>query len=153
MTNEGIFPKVSGDVLYASEVNSFRTKLIGQVVQNLSLNISGTNFGVIGGSLLYTGNGTEYIRANSFASKNTTGTDQFAFRVRISGTAGLNITNTAIDKPYSWSSVLIDHIFTSGAITASGGNIGSNYVLFLKAQSILDAGNIAQVHNFTGVAV
>jgi len=109
----------------------------------------------MGGTITYKGTVgsmmiSEFIIAQF--SPGTTSTLAAAFRMRISGTAGLNmVTNTKnfsagerFNTPANFTQV-----FTSGALTASGGNIGSDYVISIEGN---DASSTAQGRVFDAVA-
>jgi len=141
-TAEGVFPKVGNDPIYASEVNLFNPKIIGQVIQATNTG-SATVVQNAGTPILYSGAGpsqiSNFIIGQFEWSKNGTAqtTDNTTGRVVISG-AGLNnmiihtknisntqgVGNTQIER--SWG---CNFVLTSGVITASGGNVGSSYVI------------------------
>ena len=136
-TAEGVFPKSDGDLLYPSEINRINPKIFGYVYQHTYENVySGTDFSVIGGSVLYTGSPamSDYIMTKAFVNKPGYGISLNA-RLRYSGTT-INITS-----PVKWTTnntwfdpILFNHILTSGTLTASGGNVGSSFVIFLEAK-------------------
>lgn len=99
-------------------------------------NISGTDYGKFG-SVLYNpgeiiGN---YLNSRFSFFKPAALDGGESYRNRISG-AGMNFATTAktLGTTASWG-LTLDHIWTSGTITASGGNVGSPYVVFIEAQS------------------
>lgn len=151
-TAEGIFPKdVNGaDPLYASEVNRFSPKLIGKVSQYGVVNVSGTTaYTTLGTPITYSGTVgsikiSEFMNCQFNAIRNSANAGHtHNVRLRISGTAGLNMTSPL--KTHTATSVAIfsfNHVFTSGVITASGGNIGSNYSIFPEANSTEDAATV-----------
>lgn len=137
MTAQDIFPKINGDILYASEVNRFNPKFIGEVVGPITGNISGNGVYTLISSITYLAGSTQiYSYLNVRAETYHDDTLTKYFRLRISGTAGLNMATAAKSSLGGGISVVnFDHIYTSGAITASGGNIGSPYVLSLEGYS------------------
>jgi len=144
VTAEGVFPKTGNDPIYASEINRFSPKLIGYVDQNIYMNISGAAYIPMGASITYPGAGSMQI--NEFMEVKTIGQKADAtnlainFRLRISGTAGLNmVTSSKGTSALTTQDVYnFNHIFTSGAITASGGNVGSSYVITFEGNSASD---------------
>ena len=135
MTAEGTFPKVAGDIFYASEANKFNPKIVGIHERYDIINTSGTVH-IIVGSVFYSGTVPlcNYMRAETMFQKDNTNTI-LQGRFRISGTAGLNFStaNKTTPSNANTSCIYLNHIFTSGEITASGGNIGSNYWIYVEA--------------------
>jgi hypothetical protein len=152
---EGTFPKVDGDILYASEINTIYPKVIGNIAQFVEAGTSGTNYAQWGGSIVYLGSGLSrlfnFMEAKVSISNNdaNAATDYYA-RMRISG-AGLNIA-TDIKTFKCSTGLVIDHIYTSGAITASGGNIGSSYSITTECNSSAAGGANLAVGDFVVVA-
>lgn len=143
MAIEGQFPKIAGDVIYASEINRFSPKLIGNIVQEEMVNVSGAVgvYVTMGGSILYPGVGSmqisQFMQIQTSTQKVTSATGNHFFRLRISG-AGLNITTPIKDcrvASVEHDVFTFNHILTSGAITASGGNIGSQYIIYVEGNT------------------
>ena len=152
-TAEGVFPKVGGDPIYASELNRYNPKLIGFKKQPVTnFNASGTNFQEVG-SILYPGAGSlqisDYMTISSNVSYHSNVNPTLASQIRMSGTDGLNdfivgsVNTTTIDYPIH----IYNHVLTSGAITASGGNIGSQYWIFFDIRGI-ESSSITKVGDF-----
>lgn len=147
MADEGEFPKVDGDILFATEVNRFSPKVIGAVEQQVTANVSGTSvYTGIGGNVDYVGTGSlgilQFLIVQTIGGHTNSAAGTSNFRLRISGTAGLNMNTT--NKTVSFDSnttAYINHLYTSGNITASGGNIGSNYTITVEANSNINAAN------------
>src|SRR3990167_1515014 len=145
-TAEGVFPKLGNDPLYASEVNRFSPKLIGQVLTTNGIFSCGSNANPVSlrGPILYLGAGSsqisEFLILRGCATYNGDANTQS--RMRISGTAGLNNLTTPILQMSGAAGTIHIHFYeyflTSGVITASGGNIGSSYDLFFEFASDLD---------------
>lgn len=145
VTAEGTFPKIGNDPVYASELNMFNPKIIGYInVANWtdqSYGTSGTNYQNIGGSLVYPGAGSLQISSYMHSTFDIWVNDSnipntYYGRIIISGTAGLNnmiIGTKQINN--GGNSTLFNHLITSGALTASGGNVGSPYVFFRQLLS------------------
>ena len=137
MTDEGVFPKVDGDIYYASEVNATPLKLIGQKIEVSYSPGSTTSPQIVGGSLVYYGTNIGSRISNFFHIKTTFFKPEtlslWGAMVVMSG-AGLSGLPIGSGQPstdgfYKSTSMWdIDYILTSGAITANGGNIGSDYV-------------------------
>ena len=150
---ENSFPKVDGDIFFASEANGFFPKIIGIIEQDLKLNVSGTDYQTIGGSILYSGTATQitqirhYMKAECVAQKISSTAEDHNVRMRISGTAGLDIPTREIIVSAVTQVMPINHLFTSGNITASGGNIGSEYSITVEAKSQDNNPNFT-VHDF-----
>lgn len=139
MTAESIFPKVDGDIYFSSELNRINPKLIDFVEQEVNIsNLSGTNPTPRAGSVLYPGAGSlqfhDFMQVTTFCQKISNTTAVFQCRLRLSGT-DLNITTAIKSIPSTPVNVAFNfnHIYTSGAITASGGDIGTPYAIFLEA--------------------
>jgi len=141
MATEGEFPKIDGDILYASEANKMNPKLIGHVAQfsNFTAAASGTAFTTVGGSVFYSGGESvisDFINVQtSPAMRDSTEGRIYDFRISMSG-AGLNnlVSPTkSVNGPDM--SFNFNHVFTSGAITASGGNVGSSYIIALQQRT------------------
>jgi len=139
MTDEGVFPKIDGDILYASEANRFSPKLIGYVDQSTLTNISGASetYTTMGGTITYYGT-IGSIQITDFMIVDCVpfnlSTEAASFRLRISGAAGLNmITSTKSISVRGTSR--INHVFTSGILTSSGGNIGSDYIISVEGNN------------------
>ena len=141
-TAESVFPKIGNDPLYASEVNRFSPKLIGYTSDNTRLNGSGTTYVPLGTTISYSGT-VGSIQISQFMIVETNINIPYAAshtlnsQLRISGTAGLNMvmsnkqdaaTQGGLHHKYI-------HVLTSGVITSSGGNIGSNYVISREVQT------------------
>ena len=137
MANEGQFPKLDGDILFASEVNKFEPKIIANVIQLVTAG-SVIDFVDHGASATYSGTvaATQIsdfmvIEYQANISSSATTSAQRAARIRISG-AGLN-NMVVTSKNFTTNATTyinhnFRHVLTSGAITASGGNIGSDYI-------------------------
>ena len=138
---EGTFPKQGADPLYASEVNRFNPKFIGRIAYQDELNISGTTYQVIPGSVYYSGATNTAITINSmmilndFVSHTNVSLLSLNYRMRISG-AGMDfyfpVKSHNANSSLMWRS---NYVLTSGAMTSSGGNIGSDYVITREAFS------------------
>lgn len=144
-TAESIFPKIGNDPLYASEVNTFNPKLIGNVSQQVNVNTSGTTvYTQLGASINYIGTGSlgiynfMVLQTDVDIDEGTTPTGTYNSRFRISGTAGLDMTTPIKGNTNALRHISLKHVFTSGVITASGGNIGSDYVLTVEGKSNLN---------------
>ena len=144
MTIEGTFPKSDGDILYASEINRVNPKLIGNLSQIGAVNISGGDYKIVGGSILYPGTGSlqisdfMQIQHSIYGGGGVVNDTSTNTQLRISGT-DLNIILSSktipISKVYGGTNAVYNYILTSGTITSSGGNIGTPYVFFLEAKN------------------
>lgn len=150
-TGESNFPKEGGDPLYASEVNRFNPKRIGQIGGPNTLTGSTTAFQSITGSIVYVGSGagaiSDFLVVHHSVISAGANSTSATTRVVISG-VGLNnvpiyngdIAGGAANNNNHY----VCKFLTSGTITASGGNIGSNYVFF--AQTRYNAANDTATH-------
>jgi len=149
MASESEFPKKDGDIFYASEVNRFSPKLIGNIIQDVATNISGTNYTVMGGSITYPGTGSlqisEFMNIQHGCFILAGVAANYTSRLRASGVGVDMVMNTKIGSTTAEldNYLSFNHILTSGAMTASGGNIGSPYVISLEGKSNR---NIASVY-------
>ena len=139
MVGEGVFPKVDGDILFASEANRFNPKLIGNVTQYSLENISGTDFKTVGGTINYPGAGSvqihEYMIINVHCLKETAANVNFTYRLRFSGT---EIDFTADSKSVTVAALTafnFNFALTSGTINSNGGNIGSSFDIIVEGRS------------------
>lgn len=150
MAVEGEFPKADGDVLYASEVNLANPKLIGAINHNPELtNVSGTDFTILH-TIPYSGTDTQiesWMNFRTLIQTRGATNDTHNHHVRVSG-PGMNITAAVKSSTIAEVFAPIDHYMTSGAFTASGGNIGSNYVITLESKSNVNATSIIK-NDFT----
>lgn len=139
---EGEFPKSDGDILYASEVNRLHSKVIGNVIQYGYHNTSGIAYSVIGGSILYDATDPieEFFQISTAVRKEG---GRNIIRLSVSGEA-LDMDLPVKTLPLGNSSEIIffNECLTSGAITASGGNIGSAVVFFLEGIGSYNSANI-----------
>jgi len=153
-TAESVFPKVGNDPLFVSEVNTFNPKLTGEdSATNAATDISGPGgiFTTIGGTILYQGTiGSaqmrQYLELTTSVDSDLAGDTDIRFR--ISGTAGLDDQHDLVVGGFQPANAVMyyTHVYTSGNITASGGNIGSDYVLSIEGQA---GGTTANVHRGT----
>lgn len=136
MADELVFPKVTGDYLFPGDVNRFNPKVIGVHQLAIAINVSGTNFTLMGS--------VDYLGTELFSSHLNIATavqkDGANFvnqaRLRVSG-AGLNMVTVIKNTPTSVEEkvLVFNHILTSGALTASGGNVGSPYVISVEGRN------------------
>lgn len=153
-TDEGVFPKIGNDPLFDSEVNRFSPKLIGNINQSDRVNISGTNFAPIGGAITYPGTGSmqisQFMQVQAGIGKQNTATTLNEFRIRTSGTADLDLVSPtwSISATNIQFGNTINYILTSGVMTASGGNIGSSYIITLEARNNSNDVNAALFGDF-----
>jgi len=141
MTAEGVFPKVDGDILFASETNrNFGNKLVGFLDQ-IAKPTSGTDFAVVGGSVLYSGVWPSLASDHFLIQTSSVDADQAGvaineIRLRFSGTEF-----NEISKSYSKISLgaiyeqRIDHAISSGTFAGWGGNFGSPFVIFTEVRT------------------
>jgi len=150
MTGSGVFPKIDGDVLYASEVNSFREKVIGFVQQDYRPSISGTDYQILGGSVLYSGTFPSLVYSHlkvQFPMYDDNSNSAIAFKahVRFSGTH-LNISGN--DQTLFASTIpcgiTYQYILESGT-TNFGGNMGSPFVVFVEGKNSDTGGKIGNL--------
>jgi len=138
MTAEGEFPKVDGDILYASEVNEMHTKVFDVVHQYINSSLtSGTDYIIYGGSLFYNPGEimTNFMQIQIPTSFITSTGDPISNRLRISG-ADVNFTTSPKTQTLTHSyDMSINHILTSGALTASGGDVNNPFVIFLEIKA------------------
>lgn len=158
VTAEGVFPKVGGDPIYYSEANRFREKVIGWNAHPNQFT-SGTAY-QIAGSYLYTGVYPSIICDHLDTSVSAIGDSSnintnINLRLSYSGTLfnfATNVRNTNfatnVGKPF----VAIRDIFTSGAINASGGNVGSPFFIFAEVQYSNNTTNV-DIFDFACVGV
>ena len=152
MTAEGTFPKVDGDILYDGDVNMLFPKLIAFKNDSTTFT-SGTNYVTIG-SYEYLGAGslgiTEFMHVQAAAACNTG--HGIVLQVLMSGTAGLNNMDMSPQTPTTAGYTTISNFLTSEAMTASGGNIGSDYIFFLNTRSdnTQESTNIVRSFSITG---
>ena len=147
MTSEGVFPKVHGDVVYASETNMFYPKFIGfRQAQDTGINTSGADVFIPIGSIYYDASGANILRSymNVRATVDLQGGATSAAgwaKVRISG-GGINLsTGSSYNNGQLAYTLYLDKVFTSGAITASGGNITSPMYIYVDAFYNFNAAN------------
>jgi len=136
---EGTFPKSDGDILYASEANSFKEHVIGFIEQEATIP-SGTTWIQTGGSIYYSGTYPSImsdhmtINTNSYAGITSDG--RLQMRLRFSGTEFNEVTNTK-DSPSQPTEgvnyvIPLTHIITSGTYHGWGGNFGSPFVISVE---------------------
>lgn len=130
---EGTFPKVDGDILFASESNRFNPKLIGQVQQAISVGtLSGTEFVTLGGSILYDAseNFGQIMHVTTNLSNPNDSLVHIA-RLRFSGATANFVTGSNIlTNPLA--KLGFNFVLTSGALNDDGGNIGSPFAVFCR---------------------
>lgn len=96
MTVEGVFPKVDGDVLYASEVNRFARAGRFITISGTPVALSGTGYQTLGSVLIGAGSLSNpcHINITYWFGRDSTGTDQiFSPRIRISGLSSYSSGN------------------------------------------------------------
>ncbi len=156
MADEGEFPKIDGDILYASEINRIRPKVFGFIDQNMYLG-SATNYTIAGGSIFYSG-----TYPSIFCSHINVQTDvhdgqgpgaDWIGRFRFSGTEFNEITTNK--SPYSDAqdvnrSMMHNYVLTSGTFAGWGGTFGSPFVIFFETQS---NNTLSKVGNLTAIGV
>ena len=154
-TVEGVFPKIDGDPLFASEANTFFPKLIGKKEgMGANINISGTTIYVPMGSIVYPGTGSlifhSFLKAEaSIETGYGVGAPVFNFRMRISG-LDMNIAfaNKAISQYDDGMWMTINHIITATELIASGGNTTSKYSISVEGKNAIDSA-IPKLGDFT----
>jgi hypothetical protein len=145
-----VFPKVTGDPLYHTEVNTFREKIIGSISQNAGGLISGTAWQIVGGSVLYTGVYPSLISSHfkidtSLRIIDSMGGVNPSSRIRASGLAfdstlkTISINTGGLTGPLIENQVF-NYLLTSGAINTLGGNIGSRLVFFVEVKTATGEG-------------
>ena len=141
MTAEGIFPKADGDIFYATDANTVYPKVLGFSQQNAEANASGTSiYTQVGGAANYLGSGLSKIQlymtiiAGVYTKQGTESTN--SWRARISG-AGLNFATATTTFTGGLTSTVNGTTFIQllqgTGIVASGGNLGSPYVVTMEA--------------------
>jgi len=151
MTNEGTFPKVPGDIAYSSEANMFNPKIVGNWNQyNSAVGRSGTSpttVGAIGSTINY--NAASGICYKFFKLEGTVDAQYSAGDIVsksqfwISG-PGVNMAVTPIKTLNGRANFhIMNTVLTSGTLTASGGNVGSNYDFTILACNNNNATNVS----------
>ena len=141
MADEGEFPKIDGDILYASEANRFQTKLVDFIDKPGVLG-SEADYGIIG-SIMYSGTYphimSQYMTISAqVQTGNASATQEMRFR--ISGTefdfacgsvVAVVDTETAGTRPLLSS----QYAFTSGNFVTQGGTDFTNpLIIFLEGK-------------------
>lgn len=156
MATEGQFPKGDGDVLYASEANKFREKVIGFVGVSSSIN-SGTAYQPLG-SVLYSGIYPSLISDHIVVDAglrmpfNTDYNSYFQFR--ISGTEYVGSSTAVL---YAAGGTGQNHetsnkwVVDSGTFASYGANFGSPFVVFFEAKTDLNGQAVCEYLSVLGV--
>ena len=152
MATEGVFPKADGDILYGSEVNRFREKLIGTLGEAGGIVwSSGTAVETVG-SIYYSGTHPslfcDHLNINASVYFNNPANSPTA-NIRFSGTL-FNQNMAYSCRPASDTHLPVFATVSSGTFKSWNGNFGSPFFIYVQCKNAADD-NYLEYCRVTGV--